>query len=110
MSSKRRCYYEVLEVSKSASEVEIKKSYRKLAVVFNEEIRLGDSFRCIIRTKTLAIPPRAASSRKSARLTVVIKDAGSVPNAAVLIDPSKRERYDRTGSVDDEDAVYSPGL
>ena len=37
-----RCYYEVLNVSKSASEREIARAYRKLAVQYHPDSNPGD--------------------------------------------------------------------
>lgn len=71
MASKR-CYYEVLSVSRSASEVEIKKSYKKLAVANHPDRNPDD--------------PQAAERFKEAAEAY-----------EVLSDPNKRQIYDQYG-------------
>lgn len=68
----RRDYYEILGVAPDASEPEIKKAYRKLAIRYHPDRNPGDS---------------TAEER--------FKEAAQA--YAVLSDPQKRSRYDRFG-------------
>ena len=68
----RRDYYEILEVSRSASDQEIKSAYRKLALKFHPDRNQGD---------------KKAEER--------FKEAAEA--YAILSDPEKRTRYDRFG-------------
>ena len=68
----KRDYYEVLEVSKSASAEEIKKSYRKKAIQFHPDKNQGD---------------KAAEEK--------FKEAAEAYE--VLSNPEKRQRYDQFG-------------
>lgn len=71
MASKR-CYYEVLSVSKTATDSEISASYRKLAVKFHPDKNPGDE-------------------------EAVTKFKEAAEAYEVLSDPEKRGRYDRFG-------------
>lgn len=71
MSSKR-CYYEVLEVSREASPEEIKKSYKKLAVQFHPDRNQGDD-------------------------TAAVRFKEVAEAYEILSDPDRRSRYDRYG-------------
>src|SRR6476660_3295136 len=68
----KRDYYEVLEVQRTASEEEIKKSYRKLAVKFHPDKNSGD---------------KTAEDK--------FKEIGEAYEA--LSDPQKRAAYDQYG-------------
>lgn len=72
MSRSKRDYYEVLEVERSSTEEEIKRSYRKLAVKFHPDKNPGD---------------HEAEDR--------FKELGEAYD--VLMDPQKRAAYDRYG-------------
>src|SRR4030067_1269290 len=74
MASKRD-YYEVLGVERSASEEEIKKAYRKLAVQFHPDKNPGN---------------KTAEER--------FKEVSEADE--VLRDPDKRAKYDRFGHVE----------
>lgn len=68
-------YYDILEVSKDASNEEIKKSYRKLAMKYH--------------------PDRNSGDKESEEKFKEISEAFDV-----LSDPDKKARYDRFGSAD----------
>ena len=70
--AKKRDYYEVLGVAREASEDEMKRSYRKLAVKFHPDKNPND--------------PHAEEK---------FKELGEAYD--VLIDPDKRAAYDRFG-------------
>lgn len=72
MSTSKRDYYEVLSVTRTADDVEIKKSYRRLAMEFHPDRRPGD---------------REAEEK--------FKEAAEA--YGVLSDPEKRKLYDRFG-------------
>jgi len=72
MSRNKRDYYEVLDVERSSTEEEIKRSYRKLAVKFHPDKNPGD---------------HEAEER--------FKELGEAYD--VLMDPQKRAAYDRYG-------------
>ena len=72
MSTTKRDYYEVLSVTRTADDAEIKKSYRRLAMEFHPDRRPGDS----------------AAEEK-------FKEAAEA--YGVLSDPEKRKLYDRFG-------------
>src|SRR5262245_20610600 len=72
MAATQRDYYEVLGVTRSATEEEIKKSYKKLAIQYHPDKNAGDQ--------------EAVSKFKEAAEAY-----------EVLSDPDKRARYDRFG-------------
>jgi molecular chaperone DnaJ len=81
----RRDYYEVLDVSRSAEDGEIKSAYRKLAMKYHPDRNPGD---------------KAAEER--------FKEAAEA--YAVLADPDKRSRYDRFGHAGVAGAAGGPGF
>lgn len=78
----KRDYYEILEVTKHASQDEIKKSYRKMALKFHPDRNPGD---------------KAAEDR--------FKEASEAYE--VLSDPQKRELYDRFGHAGLENSGFT---
>jgi molecular chaperone DnaJ len=69
-----RSYYEILGVSQTAGDVELKKAYRQLAMQFHPDKNPGD--------------------KKSEERFKEISEA-----YAVLSDPDKRAHYDRFGTA-----------
>lgn len=72
MSSNLKCYYEVLSVSRTATDVEIKKSFRRLAMKYHPDRNPGDK--------------EAEANFKEAKKAY-----------EVLSDPQKRAAYDQFG-------------
>ena len=72
MAETKRDYYEVLGVSKTATEAELKKAYRQLAKKYHPDINPGD---------------KEAEAK--------FKEASEA--YAVLSDPEKRRQYDQFG-------------
>src|SRR5215475_7979482 len=72
MTTSKRCYYEVLSVSRDADEETLKKAYRTLAMKYHPDRNPGD-----------------------AEAQVKFKEAAEA--FEVLRDPQKRARYDRYG-------------
>ena len=72
MAQEKRDYYEVLGVSKTATDAEIKKAYRKLAMKYHPDYNPGD--------------------KKAEEMFKEINEANEV-----LSDPKKRQLYDQYG-------------
>jgi molecular chaperone DnaJ len=70
--AKKRCYYEILEVAREASDDEIKKAYRKLAMQHHPDRNAGDT-------------------------DAEIKFREAAEAYEVLRDPQKRQRYNQFG-------------
>src|SRR5579859_737993 len=82
--AEKRCYYEVLNVSRTATEVEITKAYRVLAKQYHPDRNIGDD----------------EAKAKYAEVDEAY---------AVLNDPHKRSRYDRHGHAGLDGAAQAPG-
>jgi molecular chaperone DnaJ len=80
----KRCYYEVLEVSRDADEETLKKAYRRLAMKYHPDRNPGDT---------------EADTR--------FREASEA--FEVLRDPQKRQRYDRYGHAG-LDGMNGPGF
>ena len=80
----KRCYYEVLSVSKTADAKEIKKAYRKVAMQYHPDRNPGD---------------KAAEEK--------FKEAAEAYE--VLTNPDKRARYDRFGHAGVDSQFGRPG-
>ncbi len=78
-------YYEILNVSRNATEDELKKAYRKLALDFH--------------------PDRNPGNKNAEERFKEIYEAYEV-----LGNPQKRMRYDRFGSVDDTGSFFDFGF
>lgn len=85
--SKRKDYYKILGVSKTASEDEIKKAYRKRALIHH--------------------PDRHAHATPEERKEEEIKFKEVGEAYAVVSDPKKRQRYDNGHDIDDLDGMHS---
>ena len=85
MADSKRDYYEVLGVSKSASESEIKSAYRKLAKKYHPDVNPGD----------------AEAEKK-------FKEASEA--YAVLSDPEKKSKYDQYGHAAFDGSMGGPGM
>ena len=84
MASKR-CYYEVLEVTREASPEEIKKAYKKLAVQFHPDRNPGDN-------------------------TAAVRFKEVAEAYEMLSDPDRRARYDRYGHAGVEGNLGGAGF
>lgn len=84
--SKRKDYYKILGVNKSASEEEIKKAYKKRALVHHPDRHSHD-------------PPEVQKSEEAK-----FKEVGEAFN--VLSDVKKRARYDNGFDMDDNDIAF----
>src|SRR5579883_402179 len=82
--AEKRCYYEVLGVSRTATEVEITKAYRQLAKQYHPDRNIGDD-------------------------EAKVKYAEVDEAYTVLNDPNKRARYDRHGHAGLEGASFDGG-
>lgn len=80
-----RCYYEILGVTKSASNDEIKKSYRRLAIRWHPDKNMNNKEEATARFKEIS------------------------EAYEVLSDPEKRKRYDLYGRYMSEANVGRPG-
>ena len=85
MSSQKRDYYEVLGVTRTADDAELKKAYRRMAMEFHPDRRPGD---------------KEAEEK--------FKEAAEA--YAVLSDGEKRSLYDRFGHQGPAQAGFNPGF
>ena len=83
MAQEKRDYYEVLGVSKGATEEEIKKAYKKLARKYHPDMNPGD--------------------KEAEEMFKEVNEANEV-----LSDPEKRSRYDQFGFAG-VDPTYGAG-
>jgi molecular chaperone DnaJ len=82
--AEKRCYYEVLGVTRTSTEVEITKAYRILAKKYHPDRNIGDD-------------------------DAKVKYAEVDEAYAVLNDPNKRSRYDRHGHAGLEGVPFNTG-
>jgi len=87
--SKRKDYYKILGISKSADEDEIKKAYRKLALKWHPDKN-----------------QETEESKKNAE--VMFKDFGEA--YAVLTDPNKKRRYDSGEDLEEMEGMGSEDI
>jgi DnaJ family protein C protein 7 len=87
-ASKRKDYYKILNISKDADASDIKKAYRKLALVWHPDKNSGDT----------------AQMTKAEKM---FKDIGEA--YAILSDPEKRQRYDSGVDIEDIENGHSHG-
>jgi len=85
MRMEYRDYHEILNVSKGATDEEIKKAYRKLALQYH--------------------PDRNPGNKEAEEMFKKISEAYEV-----LSDPEKRYRYERFGAADDTGSVFDFGF
>jgi molecular chaperone DnaJ len=83
--AEKRCYYEVLGVSRTATEAEITKAYRTLAKRYHPDRNIGDE-------------------------EAKIKYAEVDEAYSVLSDPNKRARYDRYGHAGVDSSFAAGGM
>lgn len=87
--AKRKDYYKILNVSQSATEAEIKKSYKRMALKFHPDRHAGKS------------------EEQKAEAEAAFKDVGEA--YAVLSDAQKRQRYDSGVDLEDLDSDFGGG-
>lgn len=86
--SKRKDYYKILCVSRNASDDEIKKAYRKKALIHH--------------------PDRHASSSAEERRAEEIKFKEVGEAYAILSDPKKKQRYDSGQDIEEQEHDFDP--
>ncbi|GMF20949.1 unnamed protein product [Phytophthora fragariaefolia] len=87
--AKRKDYYKILNVSQNATEAEIKKSYKRMALKFHPDRHAGKS------------------DEQKAEAEAAFKDVGEA--YAVLSDAQKRQRYDSGVDLEDLDSDFGGG-
>uniref|UniRef100_A0AAV1TWV0 J domain-containing protein n=1 Tax=Peronospora matthiolae TaxID=2874970 RepID=A0AAV1TWV0_9STRA len=87
--AKRKDYYKILNVAQNATDVEIKKSYKKMALKFHPDRHAGKS------------------EEQKAEAEAAFKDVGEA--YAVLSDAQKRQRYDSGVDLEDLDSDFGGG-
>ncbi|CAH0492879.1 unnamed protein product [Peronospora farinosa] len=87
--AKRKDYYKILNVAQNASEAEIKKSYKRMALKFHPDRHAGKS------------------EEQKAEAEAAFKDVGEA--YAVLSDTQKRQRYDSGVDLEDLDSDFGGG-
>ena len=99
--SKRKDYYKILGIPKTASEAEIKKAYKKLALQWHPGMATYMPTACFFNTPFfyIHIDKHGSSEEAAKQAEEKFKDVGEA--YSVLSDPKKKARFDSGADMDD---------